>query len=74
MLIKLDEGAKVLGATLAFVARDTIVAETPKGKSHEITLQSVLGHRAAAGTQLAKRDGFARVVPPLPQIPSLESN
>jgi len=74
MLIKLDEGAKVLGAVLALSARDTLVAETPKGKAHDITLQSVLGHRAATGTQLAKRDGFARVIPPAPQIPSLESN
>ncbi|MBI2388888.1 MAG: DNA topoisomerase IV subunit A [Deltaproteobacteria bacterium] len=74
MLIKLDEGAKVLGAVLALGARDVIVAETPKGKAHDITLQSVLGRRAAAGTLLARRDGFARVVAPPPQLPSLEPN
>jgi DNA gyrase subunit A len=74
MLIKLDDNAKVLGAVIAISARDVIVAETPKGKPNEITLQSVLGKRAQTGTLLAKRDGFARIVPPAPQIPSLETN
>ncbi|MGZ3448579.1 MAG: DNA gyrase/topoisomerase IV subunit A [Polyangiales bacterium] len=74
MLIKLDDNAKVLGAVIGLSARDVIVAETPKGKATEITLQSVLGKRAQAGSLLAKRDGFARIVPPAPQIPSLETN
>ncbi len=74
MLIKLDDDAKVLGAVLALSARDTIVAETPKGKVHDITLQSVLGKRADRGTAVVRRDGFARIVPPAPQIPSLETN
>lgn len=74
MLIKLDDDAKVLGAAVAISSRQTIVAETPKGKTYEITLQSVLGRRAATGTAIVKRDGFARVVPSAPQIPSLEAN
>ena len=74
MLVKLEGDAKVVGALLAISARDTLVAETPKGKTHDITLQSVLGDRADRGQQLARRDGFARVVLPPPQIPSLEQN
>jgi DNA gyrase subunit A len=74
MLIKLDEHAKVVGAALAISARDTLVVETPKGKTQDITLQSVLGDRADKGQLLAKRDGFARVIPPAPQVPSLEQN
>ncbi len=74
MLIKLEDDAKVLGAVVAISSRQSIVAETPKGKTYEITLQSVLGRRAATGTAIVKRDGFARVVPPAPQIPSLEAN
>ncbi len=74
MFIKLDEDAKVLGAVVALRALDTNTAETPKGKAHDITLQSVLGSRADRGSLIAKRDGFARVVLPLPQIPSLEQN
>jgi len=74
MLIKVDDDSKVVGAVLALSARDVITAETPKGKTHDITLQSVLGKRADRGSIIAKRDGFARIVPPAPQIPSLETN
>jgi len=74
MLIKVDDDAKVLGAVLALSARDVITAETPKGKTHDITLQSVLGKRADRGTAVVRRDGFARIVLPAPQSPSLETN
>jgi DNA gyrase subunit A len=74
MFIKLDDDEKVLGAVVALRALDTITAETPKGKAHDITLQSVAGKRADRGSLIAKRDGFARVILPLPPIPTLEQN
>jgi len=39
-----------------------------------ITYKSVLGKRAQAGSAIVRRNGFAKVVPPLPTVPSLEVN
>ena len=43
-----------------------------RGREMSITYKSVLGKRAQAGSALVRRDGFARVVPQPPTIPSLE--
>jgi DNA gyrase subunit A len=74
MLIKLDGDAKVVGAALALAARDSLVAQTAKGKDVEFTYRAVLGKRAQVGTPLSKRDGFVRLVAAPLTIPSLESN
>ncbi|HVY46935.1 MAG TPA: DNA topoisomerase IV subunit A, partial [Minicystis sp.] len=72
MVIKVHEGERVVGAGLALAARDTVTIETEKGKTMDVTLQSVLGSRADRGSQLVKRDRFVRVVPPPVVAPSLE--
>jgi DNA gyrase subunit A len=72
MVIKLDEGERLVGAALALAARDTVTLETEKGKTMDVTLQSVLGSRADKGPQLVKRDRFARLVPPPVVAPTLE--
>jgi DNA gyrase subunit A len=72
MLMKVDDDARVLGAVIAIGGNDNIVVETGKGREMSITYKSVLGKRAQAGSALIRRDGFARVVPQPPTIPSLE--
>ncbi len=76
MLIKLKGEHKVVGAGIVLSARDTVAAETPKGKVIDITRQSVQGHRGGEGKPVegATRDGFVRVNPPPPAIPTLETN
>ncbi len=72
MLMKVDDDARVLGAVIAIGGNDSIVVETGKGREMSITYKSVLGKRAQAGSALIRRDGFARMVPQPPTIPSLE--
>jgi DNA gyrase subunit A len=70
--MKVDDDARVLGAVIAIGGNDSIVVETGKGREMSITYKSVLGKRAQAGSALIRRDGFARMVPQPPTIPSLE--
>ncbi len=72
MIVKINEGERVVGAAIAFAARDVVTLETEKGKTMDVTLQSVLGSRADKGQQLVKRDRFARLVPPPVAAPSFE--
>jgi DNA gyrase subunit A len=72
MVIKVNEGERVIGAAIAFAARDAVTLETEKGKTMDVTLQSVLGSRADKGQQLVKRDRFVRLVPAPVTAPSLE--
>ena len=72
MVIKLEEGERLVGAAPALAASDRITVETEKGKTMDETLQSVLGSRADKGSQLVKRDRFARLVPPPVVAPTLE--
>jgi DNA gyrase subunit A len=72
MLMKVDDDARILGAIVALSPNDTIVVETGRGREMNVTYKSVLGKRAQTGHALVRRDGFARVVPQPPTIPSLE--
>ncbi|MCL2726271.1 MAG: DNA topoisomerase IV subunit A [Polyangiaceae bacterium] len=74
MLIKMDHDARVLGAIIAIAPNDSIVVETGKGKEMSITYRSALGKRAQAGSAIARRDGFSRIIPPLPTATPLEVN
>lgn len=68
MFMKLDDDARVVGAGVVVSARDTVTAETTRGKTFDITYQSVKGKRAQVGSAIVRRDGFTRVIPPTPTI------
>jgi DNA gyrase subunit A len=74
MVIKVNDGERVIGGIIGLAARDAITIETEKGKSLDLSLQSLLGERADKGHAILKRDRFARVVLPPPALPSLEPN
>ena len=72
LLLKLDEGERLVGAAACVDRRDVVTVETEKGKGMGIAVADVLGARAAKGSLLVKRDRFARLVPPALVIPTLE--
>jgi len=74
MFMKLDDDARIAGAGVALSARDSVTAETNKGKLIEIFYKGVLGKRAQVGQAVIRRDAFVRVVAPPPAIPTLETN
>ncbi len=66
--IKLEASDRVLGFTVG----EVLVAETGKGKRVEISPSArSLSSRGGKGYTEAKRDGFAKVIPPAPTIPQL---
>ena len=72
ILMKIDEGDRLLGAVVASQSDDTLVVETEKGKRHELSRDKILGSRADRGGQIVKRDRFARIVPPPVAMPVLD--
>jgi DNA gyrase subunit A len=74
MFMKVDDDARVIGAAVVLSPRDSITVETTRGKEMEITYQSVKGKRAQIGSAIVKRDGFNRVVPPVPTLAPTEVN
>jgi DNA gyrase subunit A len=74
MFMKLDDDARVVGAAVVLSARDSVAAETTRGKTIDITYQSVKGKRAQVGSAIIRRDGFVRVIPPAPTVAPPEVN
>jgi DNA gyrase subunit A len=74
MFMKVDDDARVIGAAVTLSGRDSVIAETSKGKEIEISYKSVLGHRAQTGSAIVKRDSFVRLVLQPLTVPSLEAN
>jgi DNA gyrase subunit A len=73
MLMKVDDGERLVGATLAMSEKDALVVETEKGVERAIPASKIMGARASRGRQSEfKRDRFARVVLPPPSVQSLE--
>jgi DNA gyrase subunit A len=71
-LMKLPDGAEILGAQTGASAKATkLVAYTEKDTRYEVSAHDVRGERAARGTELVKRGGFARVEPPTITVPTL---
>ena len=71
ILMKIDEGERLLGAALALEPRDSIAVETEKGKLIELQANKIAGSRGGLGH--AKRgERYARVVPPPVVVPTLE--
>jgi DNA gyrase subunit A len=72
IVMKIEEGERLVGAALALGPRDAIAVETEKGKLMDIHADKIMGSRAARGQPIVKRDRFARVVPPPVVAPTLE--
>ena len=73
ILMKIDEGDRLLGAVVASESGGVLVVESEKGKTHELSHNKILGSRADRGGQIVKRDKFARIVPPPVTVPVLDS-
>ncbi|HZF56254.1 MAG TPA: DNA topoisomerase IV subunit A [Polyangiaceae bacterium] len=75
MVMKIDEGERVIGAALAYDERDRITIETEKGQERSMAASAILGSRGGRGKPPDfKRDRFARLVVPPPSVPSLEES
>ena len=72
IVMDVDEGERLVGATLALSEDDKVTIETEKGKPKDVRVSDVLGHRANKGTAIVKRDRFTRIVLPALVVPSLE--
>jgi DNA gyrase subunit A len=72
IVMDVEEGERLVGATLALSEDDKVSIETEKGTMKNVRVSEVLGHRANKGTAIVKRDRFARLVPPPLVVPSLE--
>ncbi|MBK8256565.1 MAG: DNA topoisomerase IV subunit A [Polyangiaceae bacterium] len=72
ILMKIDEGDRLLGAVIASESDDMLVVETEKGKRLELSREKILGVRADRGGQIVKRDRFAKIAVPPVQMPRLD--
>ncbi|MCC6558378.1 MAG: DNA topoisomerase IV subunit A [Polyangiaceae bacterium] len=72
IVMKIEDGERLLGAALALGPRDTISVETEKGKVMELQAEKIMGSRGGRGHPIVKRDRFARVIPPPVVAPTLE--
>lgn len=72
VVMRVAEGERLVGAALALGPNDTITVETEKGKTLEIAASKIDGPRGTQGEPVARRDRFARVVPPAVVVPTLE--
>jgi DNA gyrase subunit A len=73
MLIKLDEGVKLIGAIGAPSPRTgSIIAVTDKGRRFELFAEALETTRGGRGKPVVKRSTFADVELPLPEVPVLD--
>lgn len=64
--MRLEEGARCLGAQVMRSASEKFVVETPGGRVHEMTSRTGRVGRGGKGTELVKRAGLEKVVPAYP--------
>jgi DNA gyrase subunit A len=72
IVMNVDDGERLVGATSVLAVSERVTLETDKGKLKEIRVTEVLGRRAHRGTPVVKRDRFTRLVPTPLVVPSLE--
>jgi DNA gyrase subunit A len=73
MVMKVEEGERLVGAALASAENEALVVETEKGVERSLAASKILGARASRGRPSDfKRDRFAKVILPPPAVPSLE--
>jgi DNA gyrase subunit A len=73
MVMKLDEGAALLGAVLAWDENEIIEVETGGGKTRKLTRAEIAGPRAGRGHLVVKRGGFSKFVARPVETPRLEA-
>jgi len=71
IVMKLEDGAALLGAELGFRDLDHITVETGGGSERSLTLRSIEGSRAGRGSAIVKRGGFSRFVWKKVETPNL---
>jgi DNA gyrase subunit A len=72
IVMNVDEGERLVGATAVVDAHERVVLETDKGNLKEVRVSEAVGRRATRGTAIMKRDRFTRMVPAPLVVPSLE--
>jgi DNA gyrase subunit A len=72
IVMDVDEGERLVGATTVLSADEKVTIETEKGTAKVVKVSEVLGHRAHKGASIVKRDRFARLQPAPLVVPSLE--
>lgn len=72
IVMKLAQGAQLLGAELGHLDLDTITVVTASGKERNLTLRSLSGARASRGPTIVRRGGFSKYVADRVETPSLE--
>ncbi len=72
IVMDVEEGERLVGATVALSEEEKVTLETDKGKEKPVRVSEVLGHRANKGTAVVKRDRFTRIVPAPLVVPTLE--
>ena len=71
IVMKLDDGATLLGAELGSRDLDSITVETAQGTERSLTLRSLEGSRAGRGHAVVKRGGFAKFIWKKAETPNL---
>ncbi len=74
MVIKLDEGTRLAGATLVPGGKGKVDFLTEKGKEMTIEAANVTGTRGGKGDLIMKRDKPFKLVTPPVEVPSLKSD
>ncbi|AKT39813.1 DNA gyrase/topoisomerase IV subunit A [Chondromyces crocatus] len=72
MLMKLEEGERLIATTLALGSNEVLTVETDKGKILDLRADKIAGARGGKGHPIVKRDRFARGVPTPVVAPTLE--
>ncbi|MBK6516991.1 MAG: DNA topoisomerase IV subunit A [Polyangiaceae bacterium] len=72
MVIKLDEGERLAGATLVAGGKGAVDFVTEKGKEMSVEASKVVGTRGGKGDVLMKRDRPLRLILAPPEVPSLK--
>ena len=72
MVIKLDEGERLAGATLVAGGKGAVDFVTEKGKEMSVEASKIVGTRGGKGDVLMKRDRPLRLILAPPEVPSLK--
>jgi DNA gyrase subunit A len=73
MVMKIDEGERLIGAALVESSEERTIVETEKGQERTFVASAVMGARGSRGRPSDyKRDRFVRIILSPPAVPTLE--
>jgi DNA gyrase subunit A len=72
IVMDVTDGERLVGTALVLSQVDRVTLETEKGKTRDVRLPEVLGHRANRGVPIVKRDRLTRIVPLPAVMPTLD--